>query len=255
MQNPDLSEFKPEILTLDGPSAVGKGTLCRLVAEVISQSVGLENVRILDAGHTYRMLAYYFMMINHKTPEELIDMGTTLPSFLEANISITFDGITYNLNGNNAQNLMLKTPEIDKVVARYSGIDDVKLHVVEAQKGFLRDAPNLWWILDGRCMGTAVAPDALIKVYVDADPKIKAGWRHAQYIHSGLSISAEDVYEELVRRDIQDRDTRKYPLARPDACFFIWSNKGTAKGNANLILDYIASQLLLKGTRINRLEN
>ena len=244
--NPEFrfADYAPEIFTLDGPSAVGKGTLCKLIKEEIAKTVEPEKIRILDAGHTYRMLTYHFLKIDHLFPQNLIEMDSDLFSFLEDKVHITLEEQEFRLNGTPTDESLLKTPEIDALVARYSGIDAVKTHIVNTQRDFLKNNPDLWWILDGRCMGTAVAPHAKIKVYVDADPKIKAGWRYAQYAQKDPTIAADTIYEELMRRDIMDMEAKTYPLIMPDACLFIWSHKGNAIYNANLILDYAKSQLM-----------
>jgi CMP/dCMP kinase len=249
MNHVDFSQYVPEVITLDGPSAVGKGTLCRLLKEThLAESLDQDRICILDAGLTYRMLTYYFQNIDVKSPEILNHMGPDLPSFLQQNVFFGYNNDGFTLNGEAIDTNLLKTPMINEWIASYAGLDAVKLHVVESQRRFVEESRDHWWLLDGRCMGTAVAPYAIAKVFVDADSGIKAGWRYHEYRDRGVTDrSSQQVLEELRMRDKLDWSANVHPLAIPYGSFFVWAHMGTPEQNAQAIYDFVSARLLREG--------
>ena len=236
-----ITSSSPQVITLDGPSAVGKGTLTRGISSYLKHIV--PEVQTLDAGLTYRVITYAMQKANVSAQDLDEQHPDDQALLLQKTLPITYQGDQYSLHNQPISQDALRTPEIDKAIAKYAAIKPIKLYAIGLQRNIV-DSQNIWWILDGRCMGTAVAPHARIKFYVDADPKIKAGWRHRQYQEKGRSdISAEQVYEDLLKRDEIDRRTSLYPLAIPHGATYLWTHLGVPEENIRQALQIIREKL------------
>lgn len=253
--NLDLRKYQPGILTLDGGAAVGKGTISKRIRKKMTVDGQLDEniIEILDAGLTYRMSTYFFTQINPMTPQDLENMGDELKEFLEDKLNFSYgsNGSKFLMNGEVPPQNEMRTPEINDIIAYYARIPILKKHIVHSQRDFVKANKNLWWILDGRCMGTGVASDAVAKVYVEADLNIKAGWRHQDYISQGKDSNAEDVAKELERRDKLDKDARPFPLIQPTDSFFIWAHMGSPEHNTEKVYNFFEDRLRRHGKKIN----
>lgn len=206
----DSKLYLPIIITIDGTAASGKGTLTRgLKANLDSR------YRVIDAGLMYRALTYFYIKqdINSTKLREIPNLERKLMD--EFNVNINENDLIV-LNGEVLHEDSLKGPSIDPHVANFSDIDEVKKYLVNRQKEIIRQ-DNYGWILDGRCMGTAVAPHAQVKFYVDADIVARASRRQMDYAKKGRTgYSGREILLDLERRDKKDRDARIAPFKRPE---------------------------------------
>lgn len=181
------------VIAVDGTAASGKGTLARKLAE-------LYNMAWLETGLLYRWVGYYAESVPHavELAHELAENFD--PAMLEGQ----------ELRGESASNK----------ASLYSAAPEVREALINLQKSFVATLPKgrQAVILDGRDIGTVIAPDAEIKFFVDADVSERAKRRHKELQSQGKSTSYEAVLEAMRQRDARDIGRDVAPtVAAPDA--------------------------------------
>lgn len=185
------------VITVDGPSGSGKGTLSRHLA----QSLGWH---FLDSGALYRVLALAAIrhavdLNNHQALEVL---GLHLDVVFEQEpVQILLEGQDVTL--------AIRTEECGNAASKVAAIPIVRKALLERQRAFL-ESPGL--IADGRDMGTVVFVEANLKVFLDASAQIRAKRRQAQLKEQGIDVSLDDLFAEICERDKRDRERAVAPL-------------------------------------------
>ena len=184
------------IVAVDGPAGSGKGT----VTKRIEKEIGLKN---LDTGATYRCVAL-----------EAIRHGYTVQD--EEKIIKLLDNIDIKIENEGSQDIILLNGEdvskeirnkpVTQIVSYISSIIPVRKKMVELQRK-LTEGKNV--IVEGRDIGTVVFPNADLKIYLDADEKIRAQRRYKECIEKGIETTYEDVLENIKVRDENDKG-KKY---------------------------------------------
>ena len=187
------------VITIDGPSGSGKGTL----ALKLANSLGFH---VLDSGAIYRLAALKALDENIDLADEqqVLNAIKDLHIHFEAGDQLTLPF----LDGNDVSQRIRdeKTGSTASIIAAYPSIRD---HLLQIQRDFLQ-SPGL--VADGRDMGTEVFPDARIKIYLHASADVRAKRRHKQLIDMGLSASMHDLLSEIEKRDDRDRNRSVAPL-------------------------------------------
>ena len=193
------------VLTLDGPSGSGKGTLSRLVAARLGW-------HFLDSGALYRLLA----LAARSRGVELGDEMALARLALELDVRFTGgeDGEEPQvwLEGRDVS-LELRTEEAGADASRVAALPAVRAALLERQRAF-RQGPGL--VADGRDMGTVVFPDAEAKVFLDASVGERALRRYNQLKRKGLRASLPELEREVAERDARDRGRSVSPLRAAD---------------------------------------
>jgi len=195
-----LIENHVPVITIDGPSGTGKGTICHLLAEKLGW-------HFLDSGALYRVLAY--AAINRG-----IDLGDVNKLvFLSHQLQLRFDV------GNTNQSLVyLDDQEISGEIrqeicgqnaSKIAVMPKVREALLERQRAFAT-FPGL--VTDGRDMGTVVFTKAILKIYLYASTEERAARRFLQLKDSGNDVSLAQVIDELVQRDARDAQRLHSPL-------------------------------------------
>lgn len=214
-------KYDPIIITIDGTAASGKGTLVTGFKDFLD-----ERYKTLDAGAMYRALTYHFL--NAKImPENLPKNKKSLLELLKNEVRLGYDNDREKiiLNDEILRGKQIRTPEIGEWVSKYSGIDTIKEYIIRLQKKIINES-NCGWILDGRCMGSAVAPDAAAQFYVDTKIELRAARRHRQFEEDGITNkSYDETLEDLIIRDEDDKKAVVAPLLRPERAIYIDSGK------------------------------
>mgnify|MGYP001050752724 FL=1 len=189
----------PYVVTIDGPSGSGKGTLALQLAQRLGFS-------LLDSGAIYRLAA--LKAINEKV--DLSDEQKVLSAISQLDIRFeSGDELTIPfLDGKDVSQQIRdeKTAAAASIVAAYPS---VRSQLLSVQRNFFRP-PGL--VADGRDMGTTVFPDAKIKVFLSASSEIRAKRRYKQLIDMGLSANIADLQKEIEVRDERDRTRAVSPL-------------------------------------------
>lgn len=185
------------IIAIDGTSSSGKGT----IAFKLAQHLGFH---YLNSGALYRLVAYEAM----SSGIELDDLERLIN--IAENLDVTFEDKKVIINGDDVWPIISSQSYGNpaSIVSRYP---EVRIALFNKQRDLIR-APGL--VAEGRDMGTNVFKDAQVKIYFDADPKIRAQrrFKDEETIHSGKTL--EQIYEEILMRDERDKNKemgRLYP--------------------------------------------
>jgi 3-phosphoshikimate 1-carboxyvinyltransferase len=193
------------VLTIDGPTASGKGTLARGVAQALG-------FHYLDSGAIYRAFALFAeerqlgLAMARANPATAHALALNLPLRFHA------DGIVL---GDREVSEAIRAERIGNLASEFSALAAVRTALLERQRAF-RQTPGL--VAEGRDMGTVVFPEARLKVFLVAALESRAKRRTKQLIEKGFSASLENVRADLKERDGRDQSRRVAPLeAAPEA--------------------------------------
>jgi cytidylate kinase len=189
------------VVAIDGYSSCGKSTLAKALAKKL-------HFIYVDSGAMYRAVALYFIRnnIDLKNPAKITEALH--------NIHLNFHSRDYQthitLNDEDVSDEIRLMPVSDKV-SEISAIHDVRIEMVKQQQR-MGKSKNI--VMDGRDIGTIVFPDAQVKIFMTADPKIRAERRYKELLPKNPDISLEEIFENLAHRDYQDTTRKESPLRR-----------------------------------------
>ncbi|MBN4063791.1 (d)CMP kinase [Cardiobacterium sp. AH-315-I02] len=191
------------VICLDGPSGVGKGTICLAIAEHLGW-------HILDSGSLYRITALQFSRdfpdhdISDNDERQIVDIAD--------NLSITYqqkdNELVILLDGEDITQL-IRNEKMGEKASQIAVIPAVREALLARQRAFLQ-APGL--IADGRDMGTVVFPNSVLKIYLTASPEERAQRRYKQLKAKGIDVNLCALVEELRLRDERDMNRKAAPL-------------------------------------------
>ncbi|WP_145649538.1 (d)CMP kinase [Pseudoduganella lurida] len=178
------------VITIDGPTASGKGTVAHKVADHLG-------FHLLDSGALYRLTA--LQALRRQTP--LTDEHALAK--LAEHLHISFTGEAIFLSNENVTDA-IRAEEVGNTASKIAALPAVRQALFGLQLGF-RKAPGL--VADGRDMGTVIFPHAHTKVFLTASVEARAQRRFKQLIGKGISANMDDLLMDLKARD--DRDTHR----------------------------------------------
>ncbi|MBB5357240.1 cytidylate kinase [Rhodanobacter sp. ANJX3] len=189
------------VLTIDGPSGSGKGTISALVARHLGW-------RLLDSGALYRAVGYAAGMEGLDLSD--VDAVTRCARSTRIRFSAAIDGgeTRVLVNGHDATD-ELRTETAGAAASAIASMPSVREALVALQLGF-RKAPGL--VADGRDMGTVIFPDAAFKVFLTASAAERAKRRYKQLKEKGLSVTLFGLQREIEARDSRDASRAVAPL-------------------------------------------
>ena len=186
--------MKLNVVTIDGPSASGKGSLARNLAEYLDFS-------ILDSGLLYRVYAY-FHNLNLDIEE--------IPLLIQKDISFKFnhkDVIV--LNDQEDITSELRSEKIAKKASELSSLPTTRENLLSIQRNFYQ---NKGLVADGRDMGTVVFPEAKLKIFLTASAEIRAERRYLELQNRGQEVNMLALIEDIKQRDLKDSTRTLSPL-------------------------------------------
>jgi cytidylate kinase len=192
------------VVTIDGPSGSGKGTISRGLASRLGW-------HLLDSGALYRLVA--LAAAKQGAPESPRELAATA---LSMDVRFSALGATEQvfLGGADVTSA-LRTENAGAAASRVAAIPEVRAALLERQRDFARP-PGL--VADGRDMGTVVFPGAALKVFLTATPHERAMRRHKQLKEKGIDVSLPDLSWDIAQRDARDANRSIAPLMpAPDA--------------------------------------
>ena len=216
-----------KIVTLDGPSGSGKGTVGRLLAQVL-------NFNYLDSGLLYRAVAILVVekgiALSDVSNIEEIARNMNL-EFSPENNKIFLDGIDVSNS--------IRTEEISIVSSKVAQLKSVRAILHEIQRGYLK---GNGLIADGRDMGTVIFPDADLKIFITASPEARAYRRHKELLGRGESVSLRDLERSIASRDRSDSERKISPLVPAvDAIIIDTSNMTVEEVKDEIVKHYRAT--------------
>ena len=201
--------MKDNIVTIDGPSASGKGTLARNIAKYL----GFE---ILDSGLLYRVYAYlYDCGIEHSQITKTINQDITFKSD-ESEIVV--------LNEKNNITDELRKESTAKAASKISALPETRENLMLLQRGFYLPKGL---VADGRDMGTVVFPNAKLKIFLSASPEIRAKRRQLELQNRGQEVNMLALIEDIKQRDLKDKTRKLSPLIPAEDSIVIDSSEMT----------------------------
>lgn len=198
------------VITIDGPTASGKGTIALRVARALGWHA-------LDSGALYRLTALAVLREGGDGADE------AQAARLARHLDVRFEGEAILMNGEDVGGL-IRQEEVGNLASRVAAWPAVREALLARQRDFCRE-PGL--VADGRDMGTVVFPDAPLKIFLDADVEVRARRRHKQLKDKGFSANLDDLLQDLRARDARDRGRAHAPLvAAADAVTVDSSRQG-----------------------------
>lgn len=193
------------IITVDGPSGVGKGTLCQWLATRLGW-------HLLDSGALYRLTALAALDRNLSLEDES-SVAAVAASLDVEFVAAEDDGALRVILDGVEVGAALRGEAIGNAASRVAALPAVRAALLQRQRDFRRH-PGL--IADGRDMGTVVFPDAELKLFLTASAEERARRRHKQLSEQGLDANLEHLQNEIAERDARDTQRAAAPL-RPAA--------------------------------------
>ena len=214
---------KINVITVDGPSASGKGSLARRIAQVF-------DLAILDSGSLYRLYAFF--------AEEGINMSS-IPEIIQNNIKfkvIQDDLIITYLNDDITNKL--RSEQIATLASEFSASEEVRNALFDIQRSFYTQQGL---VADGRDMGTVVFKDAKLKLYLTASVEVRAHRRYLELQKRGQEVNMPALIDDIEQRDLKDTSRELSPLLPADDAHIIDSSEMSLEEVVN-----IAKKLVLK---------
>ncbi|WP_227869550.1 (d)CMP kinase [Undibacterium parvum] len=216
------------VITIDGPTASGKGTVAHRVAKHLG-------FHYLDSGALYRLTALSAAQQGISLEDEaaLADLARVLPcQFVKGHVLLDGEDVTD----------AVRAEEIGVAASKLAVLPKVRQALFDLQVAF-RFAPGL--VADGRDMGTVIFPDALQKVYLTASVEARAGRRYKQLKEKGISATMEDLVKDLAERDARDIARTAAPLKPAPGAVILDTSELTVDESVHAVLALYADAVKL----------
>ena len=197
---------KINVVTIDGPSASGKGELAKGIANHF-------NFKLLDSGILYRLFAYFFNL-NLSNEEIAAKINNEISFKLEEESFKIF-------NQSDDITTYLRSEDIAKVASKLSSQKEVRKSLFQIQRDFY-DKRGL--VADGRDMGTVVFKDAKLKIFLTASPEVRAKRRYLELQNRGQEVNMPALIADIEERDLKDSSRELSPLLPADEAHIIDSS-------------------------------
>ena len=210
-----MNTSSPVVITIDGPSGSGKGTLSQMLARHLGY-------HLLDSGALYRLVALAAI----KEGVNLLDEGRV--SLVATRLNVVF-----NLDNDSSAQILLDGAEVTQLIRQESvgmgasqvaAYPEVRAALLERQRKFALP-PGL--IADGRDMGTTVFPDAQIKLFLTASAEARAERRYKQLSAKGVTVDMSELVRDIKERDERDSNRTVSPLRPAEDAIIIDSTAMT----------------------------
>ncbi|WCE30665.1 (d)CMP kinase [Vibrio sp. SCSIO 43137] len=218
------------VVTVDGPSGAGKGTLCMLLAKQLG-------FHLLDSGAIYRVLA--LAAIHHGVDTESEDDLVPLATHLDVQFIAEGDLVKVILEGEDVSP-ELRKEETGNAASKVAAFPRVREALLRRQRSFSTEAGL---VADGRDMGTVVFPNAEVKIFLDASAEERANRRLKQLQDKGLSVKFDHLLREIQERDDRDRNRAVAPLRPAEGALVLDSTSLSIEEVVEEAMKYIESKL------------
>jgi cytidylate kinase len=201
------------IIAIDGPAASGKGTLGKRLAHHYGY-------RHLDTGVIYRAVAYALLNIGADLNDEALAVAAAM-----------------ELDPEKFGNPVLKTQKVGEAASVVSAIPKVRQALINFQRQFAADPPGA--VLDGRDIGTVICPHADVKIFVLADPQVRARRRTLEAKARGEDADEATVLADILQRDERDRNRAVAPLKPASDAYLLDNSNLDIDGGVRAAIDIV----------------
>jgi cytidylate kinase len=189
----------PPVIAIDGPSASGKGTIAKRVAQALG-------FNYLESGALYRLVALLALRQGLRDEQAIAPLAQTM--------DVAFAGDEIFLEDQEVS-VHIRHEEVGNRASEVARMPGVRRSLLARQRAF-RAPPGL--VADGRDMGTIVFPDAALKIFLTASPEVRAQRRYKQLIEKGIAANLGALSRDLAQRDARDASRAVAPLVpAPDS--------------------------------------
>ena len=217
---------KINVVTIDGPSASGKGELAKGIANHF-------NFKLLDSGILYRLFAYFFNL-NLSNEEIAAKINNEISFKLEEEsfkiFNLSDDITTY-----------LRSEDIAKVASKLSSQKEVRESLFQIQRDFY-DKKGL--VADGRDMGTVVFKDAKLKIFLTASSEVRAKRRYLELQNRGQEVNMPALMADIEKRDLKDSSRELSPLLPADEAHIIDSSEMSLEEVFSITKNLVKKELI-----------
>ena len=216
-------------IAIDGYSSCGKSTLAKSLANKL-------NYIYVDTGAMYRAITLWCL------DEDLIVNGNAQIEYIVNSldqIHLSFDANNNNevyLNGNNVST-QIRSMHISDNVSLVSSIKEVRKKLVAIQQDL---GKSKGVVMDGRDIGTVVFPNAEIKIFMTADPKVRGKRRFDELKRSGVAVTVDEVLNNISKRDYKDTNREESPLVKAHDAITLDNTHMTPDEQLQFVLDHIS---------------
>lgn len=201
------------IIAIDGPAASGKGTLGKRLAHHYGY-------RHLDTGVIYRAVAFALLEAGSDLGNEALAVAAAM-----------------ELDPEKFGNPVLKTQKVGDAASVVSAITKVREVLVNFQRQFAADPPGA--VLDGRDIGTVICPDADVKIFVVADPHVRARRRTLEALGRGEAADEAAVLADILKRDERDRNRAAAPLKAASDAYLLDNSQLDIESGVRAAIDIV----------------
>ena len=219
-------------IAIDGYSSCGKSTMAKSMASKLEYTY-------VDSGAMYRAITL-FAIEKGFASKESVQKDALISMLDEIDIELKYDSkkqkVTTFLNGKNVED-EIRTMRVSEVVSFVSVIKEVreKLQSIQQKYGELGGV-----VMDGRDIGTAVFPNAELKIFMTASPEVRAQRRFDELKANGKSVSFEEVKANLVSRDKEDTSRKENPLIQAEDAIVLDNSELSTEEQLELALGWVA---------------
>lgn len=221
-----MTKINNIVIAIDGYSSCGKSTVAKALAHKL-------HYVYVDSGAMYRAVTLYFLRKNIQLEDE-----QQVADALE-HVHIDFQkegGITKVLLNDEDVSDEIRQMPVSENVSEVSAIKTVRKAMVKQQQK-MGARKNI--VMDGRDIGTAVFPAAQIKIFMTADPKVRAERRYLELKNKGEEITLEEVFENIAHRDYQDTTRKESPLVRAEDAIILDNTEMTEEEQLDFVLEKV----------------
>jgi cytidylate kinase len=213
-------------IAIDGPAGSGKSTIAKAVA-------GRLGIRYMDTGAMYRGIAYTLV----KAGISASDVSAVIDSISRTDLKVEYDeeGQHVIVDGEDI-NGFLRTPELTKMSSDSAVIPEVREKLVAIQQ---ETAKRYDIVMDGRDIGTVVMPDAPLKVFMTASPRVRALRRKLENDEKGIPCDLDQLEAEIIARDHTDSTRKTSPLKQADDAVFLDTSYMTIEEVVDFVIDKV----------------
>jgi 3-phosphoshikimate 1-carboxyvinyltransferase len=209
------------VLSIDGPTASGKGTLAAVAAHRLGY-------HYLDSGALYRLAAF----AASRAGVDLSDANGV--AAIAGTLPVRFMNDQILLAGKDVSDA-IRTESAGMAASQVSAHPSVRAALMALQRGF-RQLPGL--VADGRDMGTEIFPDAALKVFLTASARHRAERRHKQLISKGIPATLADIEKDLEARDLRDSSRKSAPLKPAQDAKLLDNSEISIESSTDILIDW-----------------